>query len=180
MLDAMIMVAGLIMELGRFIYVLTITLIPKSSTSQSSSVVGRLQVFHAGVWAIHISFIKTTRIFWKSLYHSKVHLNWLNYSFSVLDDFGNYIAKQVVWYQFTSEEHALPKVTHDNSSGSTPYKSQPRSTRDLLKEHVENSKPQKACRQVKNELSGIESIQSAMKYTTSSKDVTESIPKQST
>ena len=71
----------------------------------------------------------------------------------------NYIAKQVVRYQFTSEEHTLPKVPHDNSSGSTPYKRQPKSTRDLLKEQVENSKPQDACRQVENELSGIESNQ---------------------
>ena len=61
----------------------------------------------------------------------------------------------MVRYQFTSEEHALPKVPHGNSS----YKRQPKSTRDLLKEQVENSKPWGACRQVEKELGGIESNQ---------------------
>ena len=65
----------------------------------------------------------------------------------------------MVQYQFTNEEHTLPKVPHGNSSRSTPHKRQPKSTRDLLKEQVENSKPRETCRQVEKELSGIESNQ---------------------
>ena len=73
-----------------------------------------------------------------------------------LDESGCLIAKQVIRYLFTGEEHPLPKLPHGNSSGSTPYKRQLKSTRDLLKVQAEESKPREAVREVEKQLCGID------------------------
>ena len=76
-----------------------------------------------------------------------------------IDESGQYITQQVIRYQFTGKEHALPKVPHGNLTGSTPYKRQPKSTRDMLLKHAENNKPREAMRLVEKELGGIKSDQ---------------------
>ena len=65
------------------------------------------------------------------------------------------VTKQLIRYQFIGEQHTLPKVPHGNSHGSTPYKRQPKSTRNLLKEQLQYSKSQEACRQVEEQHGGI-------------------------
>ena len=51
-------------------------------------------------------------------------------------------------------------MPHGNSKGSTPYKRQPPSTRDLLRTAAENDTPKVACRKVEKELGGIEKVAS--------------------
>ena len=72
------------------------------------------------------------------------------------DESGNYVTKQLIRYQFTCEQYNLPKVSLGNSHGSAHYKRQPKSSRKLLKEQLQYSKPQEACRQVEEQLGGIE------------------------
>ena len=71
-----------------------------------------------------------------------------------------YTENQIVRYHFTNEEHSLPKAPHGNSGGSTPYKRQLKSTRDLLKVAAKTNKPQEACVQVEEELGGIDQVSS--------------------
>ena len=51
-------------------------------------------------------------------------------------------------------------MPHGNSKGSTPYKRQPQSTRDLLRAAAESDTPKAACRKVEKELGGIEKVAS--------------------
>ena len=69
---------------------------------------------------------------------------------------GSLVHLQLVRYHFT-EIHPLPQLPHGNSKGSTPYKRQTPSTKELLQTAVETNKPKEACRNVEVILEGIES-----------------------
>ena len=61
----------------------------------------------------------------------------------------------MIKYNFSEEAHALPRVSHRNSNTLTPYKRQPPSTRELLRDAVKTCKPKEACKKVEEQLGGI-------------------------
>ena len=65
-------------------------------------------------------------------------------SYSIPSLAGMYMTNMIVCYNFTFDEHPLPKAPHGNSARSTPYKQQLHSTRDLLKTAAEMKKAQEA------------------------------------
>ena len=108
---------------------------------------------------MHILYTKDQKTLKKSLYHCKVtvsnnvcHACKLLSSF-ITDDTGSLVHLQLVRYHFTDEVHALPQLPHGNSKGSTPYKRQTPSTRELLETAIETNKPKEAFRKVE-EISG--------------------------
>lgn len=80
--------------------------------------------------------------------------------FTFADCNGDFIQNQLIKYHFIGKEHDLPQMPHGNSKGSTPYKREPPSTRDLLRTAAENDTPKVACRKVEKELGGIEKVAS--------------------
>lgn len=75
-----------------------------------------------------------------------------------IDESGEYVNLQLVKYHFTGDVHALPKVPHQNSKGSTPYKRQLTSTWELLREAVKTNNPKEACKKVEEQLQGTQNV----------------------
>ena len=91
--------------------------------------------------------------------------------YTIADDNGDFIQKQLIKYHFAAGEHDLPEAPHGNSKGSTPYKRQPQSTRDLLRIAAEDHKPKVACKKVEKELGGIENVDSTSSLPRNSQQV---------
>ena len=75
----------------------------------------------------------------------------LNFS----DESRNHMKLQVIRYHFKNGVHSLPRIPHRNSKTSTPYKRQPPSTREMLRDVIKTSKPKEACSIVEKQLGGI-------------------------
>ena len=71
------------------------------------------------------------------------------------DQSGESVKLQVIRYHFTNEVHPLPRIPHTNSKTSTPYKRQPPSTREMLRDAIKTSKPKEACKLVEEQLGGL-------------------------
>ena len=85
------------------------------------------------------------------------------YHIYFIDVTGMNMENQIVRYHFTNEEHTVyyPRfLMETRGGGSTPYKRQLQSTRDLLKVAAKTSKPQEACVQVEEQLGGIDKVPS--------------------
>ena len=81
--------------------------------------------------------------------------------FSITEPDGKVLERLLIHYFFTGEEHPVDLKSHGNSKTSTPYKRQVCSTLEQLKKAAIVKKPKEACRDVENQVGGVDSAPSS-------------------